>query len=1448
MRKFLLLAFFLFNSFSSFLFAQSFDIVGIVEPSQNYICSKQKIVLAIQKNGTFDANNKFTLQLLNNQNKIVLNLDTKDSSGFLVTYLPDFAQYPSVFDYEGNTSSFLFRFQMLSSSPGYTTGIFNQAFAIAKVPNVRIIDTTSTGVTRGLAYEMRLTGSGSFPMVFKTSEGASIASSSNNWIEPISLKTYPQKSGDFYIKEVSNMCGIAKVAGKVKLDVVDNFLSINDYAMGEFCIGNNVKIFVEKRGTWNTNNKFYIRFVSPYYQNVYFDVEAIETNDGALLATIPTYIKEGTYHIKIQSSSPKIASSNILYSIPVSNPSKMDIVLNNQTVMYGKPFSMYFNSSGLIPIFYTLNNGVQYKLESSGYSSIDITPAKSTEYKITKYQSVCNTGTGTNVLKVTVTNGIKIEEVLTSSICPGEIFKVRFSSQPVLAAKSTVYLNVIFSGGSTLLLTGKVTEAGLAEFKFPESSPHAGKRFDFSLYSDNIPEAKTEYNISSCLFKSKPTLDSWRLEYYSKINLSNPDWIEYLMVIKGGGNVAVESSLGQKLLYTDANSELNVRSRFFASSNMPFSITKISNECGVIDNPNINFNVTVANSTTNLKLETPFGLEKTLCTGTKYDLTLIKNGVFADGTKFYLDYVNENGYVLAQNVGEFIGNKLTWTVPPTDDNFAGKTTFYLQVHTSSPYVAYERFKVQVSNPPSYTGEKEINYSESYSFNPHYGSISINSPTETMITFSNGQLFSSSNGYVSYKLNLDKETQYVINNIKNECGSINVNIKINVKIKERAVNAYNQSYENATTVCAGKKISFKYYETVYRPSAKVPKYKVLISTEGSSTSTQNKTLLTGVTQNPVEVTIPSDMPIGSYYIRLVDEEDSLNTTTSQFIRVEGTPSVALLTENSNRDFTIQYGDKVSLQLQSKNNSAFEGLIMDSNGNSYTFNGINEAVLVSPTKSTTYTVKSVYNQCGSQNLTEIVKVNVNPFVSWEIKSPIKNSLCKNDQVLVKLASYGNIDSTASYRFVLNSTSSSFSSKNYTISSLKPDGSYLIKMPTTAVNDIYLFTLVSASGKTIGRDGYIVTLLDVPNVTLEGNTTTMANVETTVRLRATDPTNYYNFYGTLNYELTNGTKGIISNFGGLTATLPIQLDKSASVSLKSISNQCGVGRFSGESNITITPQTSNRIITKDPTASMFFYKICTSSINSIQFDIAGDFSTIPQFGLEMSDSNGDKFAEIPVISVKTFPNNITFKLPSSTKIGGNYRFRVIAKQSGVGSSSNPSPIELFSGATVEFDSSQYYFTPDKPINLKLRTTGEPPIYFTVGTDEVSAKKYRVDSNDASLTLNPVSPTKYKIFSVSNSVCGAGSVGTKSIVSLELVTGFEDVQKLGVTVGPNPATDYITINTDNRDIKVELVNATGKILEETILNSGNNVIDLKNYPIGFYLLRISKDSRIGVFKVIKQ
>ncbi|MFY7827202.1 MAG: T9SS type A sorting domain-containing protein, partial [Flectobacillus sp.] len=94
---------------------------------------------------------------------------------------------------------------------------------------------------------------------------------------------------------------------------------------------------------------------------------------------------------------------------------------------------------------------------------------------------------------------------------------------------------------------------------------------------------------------------------------------------------------------------------------------------------------------------------------------------------------------------------------------------------------------------------------------------------------------------------------------------------------------------------------------------------------------------------------------------------------------------------------------------------------------------------------------------------------------------------------------------------------------------------------------------------------------------------------------------------------------------------------------------------------------------------------------------------------------------------------------------------------------------------------------------------------------------------------------------------IGSNSTVSLELVTGFEDIQKLGVSVGPNPASDFVMINTDENGIKAELLDLTGNVVSEIKLKAGTNQLDLKNYQNGMYLLRISKDQKVGVFKLMK-
>jgi hypothetical protein len=92
-----------------------------------------------------------------------------------------------------------------------------------------------------------------------------------------------------------------------------------------------------------------------------------------------------------------------------------------------------------------------------------------------------------------------------------------------------------------------------------------------------------------------------------------------------------------------------------------------------------------------------------------------------------------------------------------------------------------------------------------------------------------------------------------------------------------------------------------------------------------------------------------------------------------------------------------------------------------------------------------------------------------------------------------------------------------------------------------------------------------------------------------------------------------------------------------------------------------------------------------------------------------------------------------------------------------------------------------------------------------------------------------------------------SKNIATLELVTGLEDIQSLGVVIGPNPASDYIAINCDEPNIKYELIDMLGNQVSEQLLQAGVNVISLQKFNSGVFHVKISKANKIAVFKLIK-
>ncbi|MEO5889405.1 MAG: DUF4331 family protein [Ferruginibacter sp.] len=73
--------------------------------------------------------------------------------------------------------------------------------------------------------------------------------------------------------------------------------------------------------------------------------------------------------------------------------------------------------------------------------------------------------------------------------------------------------------------------------------------------------------------------------------------------------------------------------------------------------------------------------------------------------------------------------------------------------------------------------------------------------------------------------------------------------------------------------------------------------------------------------------------------------------------------------------------------------------------------------------------------------------------------------------------------------------------------------------------------------------------------------------------------------------------------------------------------------------------------------------------------------------------------------------------------------------------------------------------------------------------------------------------------------------------------------SISPNPVKNVININTSQPDLRVNLFNAEGKMLESKLLTTGNGQFNISKYASGMYIIVAEKDGiKIQTTKVIKQ
>ena len=82
----------------------------------------------------------------------------------------------------------------------------------------------------------------------------------------------------------------------------------------------------------------------------------------------------------------------------------------------------------------------------------------------------------------------------------------------------------------------------------------------------------------------------------------------------------------------------------------------------------------------------------------------------------------------------------------------------------------------------------------------------------------------------------------------------------------------------------------------------------------------------------------------------------------------------------------------------------------------------------------------------------------------------------------------------------------------------------------------------------------------------------------------------------------------------------------------------------------------------------------------------------------------------------------------------------------------------------------------------------------------------------------------------------------------GANDFLETAFTIYPNPVKDVLTINTTISNYTVAIYNIQGQLINEMNTVSETQTIDYSSYARGIYLMRISTESGVKVFKIVKE
>jgi hypothetical protein len=1428
-RFFLSIFFFLATYLPSIAQSPTLDI----NPPQE-LCVNTPLKVRSYVTGLFNAENVFKVRIRENNQSEIIELPATFADDLFELTIP--ANRVAL----GKS----YEMQVTSSAPAMVSK-WSNSFTMHSKGELTIPDPTADTVNqyRDFAFVIRGKSSSSGIVTLSDGSGYSLNSGSYNSEMATSLiaHRYPEASTVYTIASASNVCGPMTVSGQAKVHVNPVSIGTTMITPQTPCLGSEIRLsFKVDAGTLPDNAQYKIRLVQAGSYPELISPDRYEfpavLKDGQLVATIPdnipltkpTYFKAA---VLIPSAGVVGAFEEVTFSI-YPKP-YAEIISQSETVNPGDGFGIGVRYRGPNPYIIHLSDGSKiYDTEQvidSRLGDVRVYPQKTTDYFIKSIETICAAGPiSTKRVTATVIPGIAIALPDTvTRYCEGAKVRFPFTTNATISA-STVYSVKLGFWSDTLTVPavriGQEIEFTVPLFKERLPNPmHREGMFSMQLVAQNPGIVSNQ--IGKLTILGKP-------EAYWPVNpltIIKPGFSVQDFSVLGGGPFALPGEASPTGSYLGYNESASIG--IFASQSGEYGYNSISNSCFVNNNP-VKLRINITNPAAVTPDLAPIATRQRICEGDSAEVDIRVVGNFAPGNEFRIMASGSEccNYQTVRTVIQ--GGRVRIFLPYDHDRaYLGRTTYYLKVASTNPEIISRSFEVSVDQPAK-------NFSVQYPTRMHLMDII---PQVTIkhdggpiygFTYSDDEVDYSiqtvlQTGYPSFNVKVKTgENPFQIKSITSACGKQEVNLPFNM-----LVNSYRISFPvefQHTFFCTGSTMTVPF--SILNGEAPGARFFLQLSKDYQSFTTVSEV----TDRRYFEFKIPVGQPIGAYRLRVMSS-DSVGSGPIEFsIGSQPSAIVTVQDQQGSGPYEFRAGQTVYANIQLQG-SLPQWISTSSNA---TFEGRNSQVFTSfeAKKGGTFAIKSLTNACGPGTSEGSFSYQVKPGLMAYLNP---EPHCREQELIVNYNLQGDVDLSDDYiRFSLIHT---LTQQAILLDSTRAlSGSLRLNLPGDLALGYYnVRVFVRKYGLS---ETPIFELLDRPVVSLRSNTTINPGGKTNLIVRSENGENGQD----VKFILSNGYTGFFAPRLREDAVATVSPTVTTIFQIASVSNVCGTGTITGASaTVTVNQPSSKTIDIIGWTSTQGHNSFCVGDEISVEFDTTGTFSAGNKFQVQISDSTGRNFQNIPTLGdssplIATLPTNLLRTI--------GYRLRVVASDTGVASADFAAAFVTRAKPTIQFMTDYVDFDGKTVPKAGILLTGDVPITTMYRNATANFQKLSMVSPDSLLLYAPVNGQVYTITRVSNE-CGDGTIGSPSSVTIGLITAVQNEQPLRGIAFPNPTRDLITIKLGKSGAyKLRLYDLSGRLLDSFSINKNELMLDLRNYPAGTLLLNVESGQTKSTFRILRE